>query len=74
MFKSSIVDVSTVNVLDRYIESKKQYFLISDSFNILYDKAIYDIYFVISNKILIEKKIVKTNITMTELKKYIVHV
>ena len=34
MFKSSIVDISTVKVLDRYIKSNEQYFLITDEFNL----------------------------------------
>lgn len=69
MFESIIVDISTVRVLDDYIKSNEQYFLISNSFNIFYNATIYDIYFVISNKIPIGKKIVKTNITMTDFKK-----
>ncbi len=69
MFESTIIDISTVNVLDNYIKSKEQYFIISNGFNIFYNKVIYNIYFIISNKIPIGKEIVKTNITMTEFKK-----
>ena len=70
MFESSIIDVSTVNVLNKYIESKEQYFRISNAFNIYYnDNKIYDIYFIISNKVPVGKRIVQTNITLTESKK-----
>lgn len=69
MFESSITDVSTVKVLDEYIESKEQYFLILNNFNIIYDNKIYDVNFVISNKIEVGKQIVPTNITLTEFKK-----
>lgn len=69
MFESTILDVSTIKVLDKYIQSKEQYFLITDDFNILCGDKIYNIYFVISNKIPVDKKIVKTNVTMTEFKK-----
>ena len=41
--KSTIIDISTVNVLDNYIKSKEQYFIISNGFNIFYNKVIYNI-------------------------------
>lgn len=69
MFKSSIVDVSTVKVLDRYIKSNEQYFLITDEFNLRFKGKIYTINFVISNKIEVGKEIIPTNITMTDFKK-----
>lgn len=69
MFESTVIDISTIKVLDNYIKSKEQYFRISDGFNISYNNEVYNIYFIISNKIPIEKTIVKTNITMTEFKK-----
>lgn len=69
MFESSITDVSTVKVLDQYLESKEQYFLILDNFNIIFKNRIYDVNFVISNKIEVGKKIVSTNITLTEFKR-----
>ena len=55
---------STVKILDKYIESNEQYFKILDIF-----KIVYDVNFVISNKMIQGTKIVKTNITMTEFKK-----
>ena len=69
MFKSSIVDISTVKVLDRYIKSNEQYFLITDEFNLRFKGKIYTINFVISNKIEVGKEIISTNITMTDFKK-----
>lgn len=69
MFESSITDVSTVKILDQYLESKEQYFLIVDNFNIIFKRKIYDVNFVISNKIEVGKQIVSTNITLTEFKK-----
>lgn len=69
MFQSSITETSTIKILDKYIESKEQYFLISDDFNIDYQNKIYDIKFVISNKIEFGKSIIRTNITMTDFKK-----
>lgn len=69
MFKSSIIDKRTIKVLDKYIESKEQYFFITDIFRINHKEKIYDINFIISNKIEIGKSMVPTNITMTEFKK-----
>lgn len=60
---------STVKILDKYIESKEQYFKILDNFKIVHNDIVYDVNFVISNKMIQETKIVKTNITMTEFKK-----
>jgi len=67
MFKASI-NGSTVKILDEYIKSQKQYFYITTNFSIIHDNKVFDIHFVISNKIPIDKKIVSTNITMTEFK------
>ncbi len=69
MFEASIIDTSTIKILDDYIESKEQYFLILDNFNIEYQNKISDINFIISNKIDVGKSIISTNITMTEFKK-----
>ena len=74
MFKSSIVDISTVKVLDRYIKSNEQYFLITDEFNLRFKGKIYTINFVISNKIEVGKEIISTNITMTDFKKILSYV
>lgn len=60
---------SSVKMLDNYIESKKRYLYITTSFLIIHEDKVFDIHFVISNKIPIDKKIVSTNITMTEFKK-----
>ena len=68
MFEGSILG-SSVKALDKYIESKEQYFLIRDKYNIIYNKKFYDINFIISNKIEVGKQIVSTRITMTEFKK-----
>lgn len=68
MFESYL-DGSTIKILDKYMHSKKQYFLIKDELNIKYNNHIYSINFIISNKIRLEKTIVQTNITMTEFKK-----
>lgn len=67
MFKASI-EGSTVKILDEYIKSQKQYFYITTNFNIIHENKVFDIHFIISNKIPIDKKIVSTNITMTEFK------
>lgn len=60
---------STIKILDKYIESKEQYFKILDNFKIVHNDIVYDVNFVISNKMIQGTKIVKTNITMTEFKK-----
>ena len=60
---------STVKILDKYIESNEQYFKILDIFKIVHNDIVYDVNFVISNKMIQGTKIVKTNITMTEFKK-----
>ena len=60
---------SSVKMLDNYIESKKRYLYITTSFLIIHENKVFDIHFVISNKIPTDKKIVSTNITMTEFKK-----
>lgn len=69
MFESSIMKNSTIQVLDNYIESKEQYFFITDSVGIKNNEEVYNVNFIISNKIEQGKKIVPTNITMTEFKK-----
>lgn len=65
MFESDLSG-STVKILDQYIASKEQNFFIKDNFNIIFENKIYTINFIISNKIEIGKKIIPTNITMTE--------
>nr|DAR50442.1 MAG TPA: hypothetical protein [Caudoviricetes sp.] len=67
MFRASI-DGSTVKILDEYIKSQKQYFYITTTLSLIHDNKVFDIHFIISNKIPIDKKIVSTNITMTEFK------
>lgn len=69
MFEESIVDTSTIKVLDEYIKSKEQYFYITDIFNVEYNNKIFNVNFIISNKIEIGKEIIQTNITMTDFKK-----
>lgn len=69
MFESSIENKSTIKVLDDYIKSKEQYFLITDLVGIKINEEVYKVNFIISNKIEKGKKIVPTNITMTEFKK-----
>jgi hypothetical protein len=69
MFEESIVDTSTIKVLDEYIKSKEQYFYITDIFNVEHNNKIFNVNFIISNKIEIGKEIIQTNITMTDFKK-----
>ena len=73
MFEESIVDTSTIKVLDEYIKSKEQYFYITDIFNVEHNNKIFNVNFIISNKIEIGKEIIQTNITMI-LKRFLVHI
>ena len=41
MFEESIVDTSTIKVLDEYIKSKEQYFYITDIFNVEHNNKIF---------------------------------
>lgn len=68
-FEATLFDKGSVKILDEYIKSKKQYFFIDTCFDIIHMDKIYRINFIISNKIPVDKKIVATNITMTEFKK-----
>ena len=68
-FKGSLFDKGSVKILDEYIESKKLYFFINNGFDIIHIGEIYRINFIISNKIPVKKKIIPTNVTMTEFKK-----
>ena len=68
-FEAVLSDKGSIKILDEYIKSKKQYFLINTCFNIIHIDKIYEINFIISNKIPVDKKIIATNITMTEFKK-----
>lgn len=72
MFESYL-EGSTIKILDQYKHSQKQYFLIKDDLNIIYHDHVYTINFLISNKIKEGKKIIPTNITMTEFKKIFVY-
>lgn len=51
------------------IKSKEQYFYITDIFNVEHNNKIFNVNFIISNKIEIGKEIIQTNITMTDFKK-----
>lgn len=68
IFEASILG-SSVKMLDDYIESKKQYLFITTCFHIIHEQKVYDIHFVLSNKMPVDKKIIPTYITMTEFKK-----
>lgn len=68
-FEAALFDKGSVKILDEYIKSKKQYFFINTCFDIIHIDKIYRIHFIISNKIPVNKKIISTNITMTEFKK-----
>ena len=68
-FEAALFDKGSVKILDEYIKSKKQYFFIDTCFDIIHMDKIYRINFIISNKIPVDKKIIATNITMTEFKK-----
>lgn len=68
-FEAALFDKGSVKILDEYIKSKKQYFFINTCFNIIHIDKICKINFIISNKIPVDKKIITTNITMTEFKK-----
>lgn len=61
MFEESIVDTSTIKVLDEYIKSKEQYFYITDIFNVEHNNKIFNVNFIISNKIEIGKEIIQTD-------------
>lgn len=68
-FKANLFDKGSVKILDEYIKSKKQFFFITTCFNIIHIDKVYQINFIISNKIPVNKKIIPTHITMTEFKK-----
>ena len=69
MYEAAIFECGSIELFDKYIESKKHYLLLTTNLHIKYKDTIYSINFVFSNKIEIGKKIVRTNITMTEFKK-----
>ena len=63
---ADVITNGTIRAIDNYLASKELYFYIYDKFKINYRNKIYNINFVISNKIEADKKIIPTNITMTD--------
>ena len=63
---ADVITNGTIRAIDNYLASKELYFYINDKFKINYRNKIYNINFVISNKIEADKKIIPTNITMTD--------
>ena len=53
---ADVITNGTIRAIDNYLASKELYFYINDKFKINYRNKIYNINFVISNKIEADKK------------------